>query len=464
MISWVQFGRALVLILVGWVSGCGERADLPPPSNADPQDQSPVAARSVVLVTIDTLRADALGIYGGKDVSTPHLDQLAADGVLFEQAHATSPNTLPSHASILTGEYPFEHGVRSNVGYGLPDEAVSLAERVAEAGYATGAEVAASVLRRDTGISQGFAHFRDTDSPGVKLQTVVAELPQGTQTIPLKTREAAEITDAGIDFIERHADRPFLLWLHYFDPHFPYVPPDRFLIGSPVTHWPLEPEGPELWKTRRRLYSAEVSYVDEQLGRFVEAMAGLGLAENALLVVTSDHGEGLGEHGEGSHSYYVHQSTMRVPLLLHGPDIPAGLRVERPVSAIQVAPTIMQWLGLEGNGEESRTVLPVKDTGFDVPIYGESIELNRVFGAPVLRFLRVGQWKYVHKPRAQLFDLMVDPGEQGRRRHLPSRSRGAAARTPGHAARSSRASARCKHSPRLRDSSAARSSGLHRWG
>ena len=406
----VRSACAWALVLVSCAVSCGRETDARAPAaeSAPPQ----TAPRSVVLVTIDTLRADALGAYGGAEVSTPHLDRLASQGVLFEQAHATSPNTLPSHASILTGQYPFEHGVRSNIGYGLPDEAVSLAERVAEAGYATGAEVAAPVLRRETGISQGFAHFRDTDSPGVRLQTVAADLPEGSGPIPLETRDARDITDAGIDFLERRAGRPFLLWLHYFDPHFPYVPPDRFLVGSSVPRWPREAEGPELWETRRRLYAAEVSYVDEQLGRLVGAIGELGLAESSLLVVTSDHGEGLGEHGEGSHSFYVHQSTMRVPLLVRGPEVPAGRRVARPVSVVQVMPTVLDWLGLDARAEPAPPSLPLHGSGFDFPIYGESIELSRVFGAPVLRFLRWGQWKYVHKPRPALFDLAADPGER----------------------------------------------------
>jgi len=231
-LAWALLGLLLALAACDEGAAPGEARPGSPPGEAEP------LARGVVLVTIDTLRADALGAYAEEHDHSPEIDRLAAEGVLYEQAHAASPNTLPSHASILTGLHPFAHGVRSNAGYELAGRHTTLAERLREAGFATGAEVAAVVLARRTGIDQGFAHFRDPETPGVTRQNLAVRgageepdggalpLEGGARTVDLLTRPASDVTRGGIEFLRRVGERPFFLWLHYFDPHFPYAPPE----------------------------------------------------------------------------------------------------------------------------------------------------------------------------------------------------------------------------------------------
>jgi arylsulfatase A-like enzyme len=399
--------RAVALLaLAATTASCGERS-----GEGDTAQEAPRAAtksRSVILVTIDTLRADAIGAYGSQRVHTPVIDRLAAEGVLFEQAQAASPNTLPSHASLLTGLRPFEHGVRSNTSYVLTDRHETLAAHLRKAGFETAAEVAAVVLKRDTGIAQGFEHFRDPESPGVERMSLAGARVEGKAAVPdhddhpnvdLYMRGAPDITRSGIEFLQRVGERPYFLWLHYFDPHFPYAPPEELRA--------LYPDQP---------YFGEVAWVDRNLGRLVEEIERLGLRERTLLVLTSDHGEGLGEHGENTHSFYVYQSTMRVPLVLWGPpDLSRGMRVPGPVQSIDVAPTILSWLGVPplpaGHGIPLLP-LPPADVLEGRAIYGESVELDLVFGVPPLRFVRQGAWKYVHKTKPELYDVLDDPGEQ----------------------------------------------------
>jgi arylsulfatase A-like enzyme/Flp pilus assembly protein TadD len=311
--------------------------------------------------------------------------------VLFEKCSASAPSTLPSHASILTAKYPYNHGARANARYRLAKSNVTLAERLAEAGFATGAETSAMVLARRTQINQGFAHYRDVDAADAGVLVGVTGPP---------TRGASEITRRGIEFVRGHREQPFFLWLHYFDPHKPYLPPTEFLrrfSDSP--------------------YHGEVAYVDRQLGLLIDALASEGLAENTLVVLTSDHGEGLGDHGEDTHSAFVYESTMRVPLVFWGPrELASGHRVGAPVRSVDVAPTILDWLGLPPLADvDGASLLPLL-RGYraftDRTAYGEALELGLRFGTSILRFVREGRWKYVHKVRPALYDLEADPGEQ----------------------------------------------------
>ena len=366
------------------------------------------AARNVLLVTIDTLRADALGAYGSASGATPHLDELARRGVLFEQAHASAPNTLPSHASILTGLQPYHHRVRENGVNALAESHVTLAKRFQSAGRVTGAEVAAVVLARGTGIAQGFDRFSDTDSPGVALQQIriasdgslddpSAVSGGDAKTADLHTRAAADITRRGIEFLREHRTDPFFLWLHYYDPHWPYAPPEPFAQ-----------------RFAKNRYAGEVAAVDESVAQVLRELEQLGLDESTLVVVTADHGEGLGDHGESRHSYLVYQDTMHVPLLFVGPGVPAARRVSAPVQTVDIAPTILAWAGLAPNPtSDGASLLPAFD-GQELPprlVYGESIGLRRLFDVSPLRFVREGRWKLVHKPIPELYDLDVDPGE-----------------------------------------------------
>ena len=256
---------------------------------------------SVLLITIDTLRADRLGCYGCREAQTPNMDRLAAEGVMFEQVGAQVPVTLPSHATILTGLPPASHGVHDNSTFSLADTVTTLAEVFRKAGYRTGAVVGAYVLARQFGLGQGFEDyddsFDDTQGSGSEAESV--------------ERRAAEVARRGIDWLEQHRRTPFFLWLHFFDPHMPYDPPPplgRDDYASP--------------------YDGEVSYVDRELGRVFRWLQEVGLEQSTLVVLTSDHGEGLGSHDEETHGVFLYESTLRVPLILRWPGrLSAGMRL-----------------------------------------------------------------------------------------------------------------------------------------
>jgi arylsulfatase A-like enzyme len=351
---------------------------------------------NLLLVTIDTLRADALGAYGQPLPTSPHLDRLAAEGVLFEQCASASPSTLPSHATLLTARLPFAHGVRANAGYRLPGAEETLAEALRAAGYRTGAEVAAPVLGRGTGIEQGFDAFRDPRSPDAERQALRVE----GERVETLERSGADVTRHAVRFLEAGGGAPFFLWLHYFEPHSFYAPPPAFAERIPQSP-----------------YHAEVLFVDHQLGRLREALGRAGLADRTLLVVTSDHGEGLGEHGETTHSFYVYESTVRVPLVFWGPGLlPGPRRVPSLVRSVDVAPTLLDLLGLpplaRAQGTSLAPLLRGEADDLGLRAYGESLEPQTLFGSSPLRFLREGRWKYVHQQGPALYDLEADPGER----------------------------------------------------
>jgi len=353
---------------------------------------------NVVLITVDTTRADALGAYGQPLDSSPYIDRMAKQGVLFERAVTSNPETLPSHATLFTGKFPFAHGVRANAGYVLSDENETLAEILKAAGYRTSAQVAAKVLNETTQIQQGFGRYTTPDSPGVVLKTV--QYSGGTnRKFEVPIRVASDITKKGVDFIRTHREREFFLWLHYFDPHVPYSAPAHFNDRIPSSP-----------------YHAEIASADRQIGVLLEQIERMGLRENTLVILTSDHGEGLGEHDELTHSYFVYQTTMHVPLIFWGPSrLVEGKRVKASVRTADVAPTVLDMLGLptpDGlDGESLEQALVGNSDEVDRIAYGESIEVTKVFATSPLRIIVDGRWKYIHKVVPLLFDLDADPGE-----------------------------------------------------
>ena len=363
-------------------------------SVATPRSRPP----NLLLVTLDTTRADALGSYGQWRPTSPRLDALAKKGVVFDQVSTTNPETLPSHATIFTGRWPFSHGVRANSGYVLSRENHTLAEILRDHGYRTGAEVAARVLRSETLITQGFDHDRGASSQDVsQKQVAFADEPGAKRTT--HTRVADDISRRGVEFIRENKGRPFFLWLHYFDAHDPYSAPATFNATIPDS-----------------AYHAEVAYQDSGMGRVLEELDRLGLAQQTLVVVTADHGEDLGDHGEASHSYGIYESTMRVPLVLAGlPAIEPGQRIQWPVRTIDIAPTALDLLGLPVPSEMQGVSLrsTIEDPAVDpaLPGYGESTRFASAFNLPIIRFLREGRWKYIHKANPELYDMLADPSE-----------------------------------------------------
>jgi arylsulfatase A-like enzyme/Flp pilus assembly protein TadD len=347
------------------------------------------------MITLDTLRADALGAYGQALPTSPRIDAMAAEGLLFEQVVTSSPSTLPSHATLFTGKHPYAHGVRSNAGYVLPEENVTLAEVLRSRGYRTAAEIAAPVIAQVTQLKQGFDAYRDPDS----IATVMERLDARQAGPAQPTRAAEEITRFGIDFLRRNTGRPFFLWLHYFDVHHPHEPPPEFARRIPQSP-----------------YHAEVARVDAGVGRIVDEIERLGLRARTLVVVTSDHGEGRGQHAEETHAFFVYDTTVRVPLIFWGPDVvPRGRRAPSLVRLVDVTPTLLELLGAPPPpGMQGVSLRPVlEDPAADLSLtgYGESIEVVVNFGSSAIRFVREGRWKYIHKLEPELYDVLADPGE-----------------------------------------------------
>jgi arylsulfatase A-like enzyme/Tfp pilus assembly protein PilF len=362
----------------------------------------------VVLITVDTLRADRLSSYGSQ-VRTPHLDRLANDGVLFSNASTTVPFTFPAHSSIMTGTYPPFHGVRENVGYYLAEENVTLAQILNEAGWQTAGFVSAFVLDSRWGIGRGFdQYFDDFDLAAFESANLGSVQRPGTETIAAALRWLDERSPAP------NGERPFFLWLHLFDPHDPYTPPEPYR-----SQYPGKP------------YDAEVAYTDSLVGGFLDDLEQRQLLDTSLVVLTADHGEGLGDHGEAFHGYFVYDSTVHVPLILRFPGrVRAGSRIDTVVSHVDIAPTILDLTGqaiptrLQGRSLLGTLIDPAggrreaPDGEVSEPtVYAESFYPLLHYGWAPLRALRSTTHKYIEAPSPELFDLAGDPGE---RRNLAS--------------------------------------------
>jgi choline-sulfatase len=335
----------------------------------------------VVLITLDTTRADRLGSYGRAEAGTDTLDALAAAGRRFDRAYSPLPLTIPSHASIFTGNYPATHGVRDNGDATLDPTATTLAEVLEANGYATGASVAAYVTTRDWGFDQGFDAYFD-------------ELPEGRGNYWHAMRPAEEVVGDGVAWLEE-TPGPRFLWVHLYDAHFPNVP------RSP---WKEQHEG--------RPYDAQLAYVDDQIAKLVAATQG----RPTLFVVVGDHGEGLGDHGELMHGLYVYESTQRVPFLLSGPGVPAGDVVAAPVSLVDVMPTVLTTLGLPvPDGTDGHAV-----PGDPRPVYMEAWSLRDRFGLSPHVAVVDGDDKLIALPRPELYDVAADPAEEHDRSSDPA--------------------------------------------
>jgi choline-sulfatase len=342
---------------------------------------------SVLLITVDTLRADRVGAWGDVLARTPHMDALARDGVSFAKAFTPAPLTLPAHASLMTGLLPPQHGVRGNGGFALGKEHPTLAEALRARGLRTGAFVGGFPLERRFGLARGFDHYGDA-----------FERPPGIH----------------FDFAERRADRvvgealswlaeepgPVFVWVHVFDPHAPYDPPTDFGTADP--------------------YRGEIAFTDEALGDLLAAWD--ARPGPSFVALTADHGEAFGEHGEESHSLFVYDTTLRVPLVLRGPGLPAGRRLSAPVGLADLAATLVA--RVEGARAHPPVSPPPRLPGRDLLedlraapsspalLYAETLSPRLDFGWSDLRALRDGRYKYVRAPRPELYDVEADPGEE----------------------------------------------------
>ncbi len=348
--------------------------------------RGPATARgpNLVLITIDTLRADHVGAYGATSGATPSLDALALRGARFDQVQAAVPLTGPSHATILTGQYPPTHGVRGNVVFTLASTYPTLATRLKRRGYTTAAFVGAYPVAAAFGFNQGFDTFDEEFHES-------GPLDNGAE------RRANEVADASLRWLSAPHDGPFFAWMHFYDPHAPYDPP-----------------APYRERFAGRAYDGEIAFTDAQIGRVLEALRAAGRDSDTIVMVMADHGEGLGEHNELTHAVLTYQSTMRVPWIVAGPGVPHGRNVPTRVSTIDVVPTALALVGAGADqallGRDLRPLMEGRTIASD-PFYQESLfgRLNCHWAA--LRGWVNNDWKLITGAQPELYNLADDPGE-----------------------------------------------------
>ncbi|MBW2316370.1 MAG: sulfatase-like hydrolase/transferase [Deltaproteobacteria bacterium] len=380
--SWVLRRAAVGLVVMAMLSlGCN-RID-----HERVADAAQATGPNVVLVTIDTLRADHVGAYGAEFARTPVLDGLAAAGARFETAIAATPITLPSHATLLTGVWPPRHGVRHNGTFRLDESLPTLAEQFQKAGYATGAVVGAVVLRGRYGIGRGFDEYNDD----------VGTRKAGN--VGFVERTATEVTDGALAWLASLGDKPFFLWVHYYDPHHDHRAPPTFAARFPD-----------------RPYDAEIAYVDHEVGRLRSALEAQGRDASTVWAVTSDHGESLGEHGETSHGLTLYDGALRVPFVLSGPGVPPGREVSGVVRAVDVTPTLLSLAGLpslsDTDGADLVPLLAVGAAPSPHWAYAETLIPELDFGWAPLHAVRTATELYVRAPRPELYRIADDPGQE----------------------------------------------------
>lgn len=341
----------------------------------------------VVVVTLDTTRSDHFGCYGSRAGFTPVMDELASEGVLFEHAQAVAPVTLPSHTSMFTGLYQPVHGVRNNGIGSLDSRFETLAEVLSDRGYATGAFVSAEVLASRYGLDQGFEVYDDDLTLGNQLATGMVPSRRGDVTL------AAAL--AWLDSVP--AGEPFFLWYHVYDPHAPYLPPPEYR-----RQFPNDP------------YGAEIAFSDALVGQLVERLKARGVFDETVFTVIADHGESLGEHGERTHGILLHQATTHVPWILRTPDLARPVRVQEPISGVELAPVLASLVGVPAPNERlvsDRRLRMGRSESEPAAIYSETTLPFYQYRWKALRGLRHGDWQLVSGVRDELFNLRRDPRE-----------------------------------------------------
>ncbi|HEY0590132.1 MAG TPA: sulfatase, partial [Thermoanaerobaculia bacterium] len=363
--------RLGVLLLLPFLLSCRRPAERPP----------------VILISIDTLRADRLPMYGYRGVATPALDALRRDAVLFTNAWSHSPLTLPSHATIMTGALPAMHGVRDNTGFRLAAGVPNLASALHSSGYATAAAVSAFILREATGINAGFEAY-DDELVRLRGETSLGHIQRpGDATMAVAKA-----------WIAAHEDRPFFYFLHLYEPHSPYEPPEPFASRYPSP------------------YDGEVAHSDAIVGRFLAFLKEQGIYDRAMIVLVSDHGEGLGDHGEDEHGIFLYREAIEIPMLVKLPgQALAGEASDAAVGLLDVAPTILRRAGVAPPKEMDGVPLFDGDRIAEIParpLYSETFYPRFHFGWSELHSLVDGGEHFIEAPRPELYDLGSDPGER----------------------------------------------------
>ena len=383
-------------LVVAWLVALARRVSAGPDEIVQRSwEKKGVKRPNVILVSLDTTRADHLGCYGDTDARTPAIDALARSGVLFSQAATPAPLTLPAHSSIMTGFYPTYHGVRLNGTTALSQAQTTLAEAFAQQGYQTGAFVGAFVLDGRWGLNQGFGIYDDQfDLKKFKHIDLAAV-----------QRPANEVIDAALHWLDSRKNTPFFAWVHLYDAHSPYEPPEPFRSE---------------FRSRglSGLYDGEIAFADQQVGRLLAWLRTTGLDQQTIIVLVGDHGEGLGSHGEGTHGFFVYDYALHVPFIVASPiDELHGVRVDSQVSLVDVFPTVLALAGVHSSAKVHgrsllpgmfQATLPEQET---VYAYSESMPPSLQYGWSPLHSLRSPRYKFIQAPRPELYDLAKDPGE-----------------------------------------------------
>jgi arylsulfatase A-like enzyme len=366
-----RIGRAACLALVAVAATLYAR-------QAGRSESVPVG---LVIVTLDTTRADRISSYGYMDVSMPALDRLAAEGIVFDQATTVAPLTLPAHTSLFTGVLPPKHGVRDNADAPLADDHPTLAGILRARGFRTAAFVGSIVLDSDRGLARGFEQYQ-----GV--------IPAGRAKSPRQQRRADEVIAGATRWLDTVGDSNFFLWAHLYDAHRPYDPPGRF-------------------RSIRNPYVGEIAFMDSQIGLLMNTLERRQLLDRTLVVVVGDHGESLGEHGERDHGIFTYESVLRVPLIVRAPNVRAG-RVAEVVRLTDVMPTVLDLFNISPPATDGVSLSGLmRGTRHDLGLeaYAESMYPQRLGWSPV-HALRRDRFKFIEAPRPELYDLERDPFEQ----------------------------------------------------
>ncbi len=359
----------LLLLLVPALLTCRRAEPVPP---------------HVILISIDTLRSDRLPMYGYRGVSTPALDALRRDSVLFERAWSHSPLTLPSHVTMLTGLLPAQHGVRDNTGFRLSSSIGTLPAILKKNGYATGAAISAFVLRSATGVKGGFDSYDDN-----------VEREQSEKSLGAVQRAGGETVAAAQRWVGSHAARPFFFFLHLYEPHAPYDPPEPYRSRY------------------ASLYDGEIAHADAIVGGFLDFLKQQGIYDKALIVLVSDHGEGLGDHGEEEHGIFLYREAIAVPMVIKLPrQSRGGTSSKTPAGLVDLMPTILERLGIPATSKMDGVPLLAEKNAQPRQIYSETYYPRFHFGWSDLHSIVDGDDQFIDAPRDELYDLVSDPREQ----------------------------------------------------
>ncbi|MFZ3263420.1 MAG: sulfatase-like hydrolase/transferase [Terriglobales bacterium] len=360
-------------------------------------------AMNVVLITIDTLRADHVGCYGYKQIKTPNIDGLAADGTRFERAFAVVPVTLPSHTTMLTGTYPMLSGMHDFSVNKLSPTQPTLASVLKQAGYATGAVIAAAVLDSRFGLNNGFDFYYDHFDFSRLDEKNLEEMERPGNEVADVSLDWLGKTWLGKTTLGKNSQQKFFLWMHLYDPHFPYNPPE------PYKH-----------EYADRPYDGAIAFADAQVGRLVRYLKEKGIYENTVIVLAGDHGESLGEHGEKTHGFFIYNATMHVPLIIRVPGSPGEQTVADPVSLVDLMPTVLGAVGVEVPADVQGKSLLAQVRGSnaetaaerDRNLYGETYLPRIHFNWSELRGAENTRYHFIDAPKPELYDLAKDPGEK----------------------------------------------------